>query len=158
MHASRSAFRSHAPMWVVWFMVVTTGILMGVGLYTFVYARGGSYLTDKPEACVNCHVMRPQHDGWMKASHRSVAVCNECHTPDGMVQKYASKAMYGFMHAFAFTTGRFPDEIQIKPHMYGITEHACLKCHTAVVEAMTVGEDRGKTPACIRCHRNVGHQ
>lgn len=29
-------------------------------------------LTDNPEACINCHVMREQHDGWLKGSHRQV--------------------------------------------------------------------------------------
>jgi cytochrome c nitrite reductase small subunit len=145
---------------LVWLLAVAIGILLGVGVYTFVYARGSSYLTDKPEACINCHVMRSQHDGWVKGSHRSVAVCNDCHTPDGMIPKYASKAMYGFLHAYAFTTGRFPDNIQIKPHMYGLTERACLKCHAPIVEAMTVGHDydRAERLSCIRCHRNVGHQ
>lgn len=57
--------------------------------------------------------MRDQYAGWLKDSHRSVAVCNDCHTPEGMIAKYAAKARYGFLHAYAFTTGRFPDEIQI---------------------------------------------
>lgn len=137
---------------------IAIGMLMGVGGYTFVYARGGSYLTDKPEACINCHVMQSQYAGWIKGSHRSVAVCNDCHTPDGMLQKYAAKAMYGFLHAYAFTTGRFPDEIQITPHMYGLTETACLKCHAAIVEAMTVTGTNNERLTCIRCHRDVGHQ
>jgi cytochrome c nitrite reductase small subunit len=41
---------------------------MGVGVSTFVYVRGGSYLTDKPKACVYCHVMREQSAGWIKAA------------------------------------------------------------------------------------------
>lgn len=44
------------------------GLLMGVGVSTFVYVRGGSYLTDKPKACVYCHVMREQSAGWIKAA------------------------------------------------------------------------------------------
>jgi cytochrome c nitrite reductase small subunit len=44
------------------------GLAVGVGGYTFVYARGGSYLTDDPAACANCHVMREQYDGWIKSS------------------------------------------------------------------------------------------
>ena len=47
------------------------GVLLGV--YTFAYARGWSYLTDNPAACANCHVMREQFDGWLKSSHRAVA-------------------------------------------------------------------------------------
>lgn len=37
---------------------VTLGLAVGVGAYTFVYARGYSYLTDNAEACVNCHIMQ----------------------------------------------------------------------------------------------------
>lgn len=39
---------------------VVVGFVAGMGAYTFVYARGASYLTNDPSACVNCHVMRPQ--------------------------------------------------------------------------------------------------
>ena len=55
------------------------GAAVGIGGYTFVYARGYSYLIDDPQACMNCHVMREQFDGWLKSSHRSVATCNSCH-------------------------------------------------------------------------------
>ena len=56
------------------------GAAAGVGAYTFIYARGAPYLTNDPNACVNCHVMREQYDGGGKSSHRAVAVCNDCHT------------------------------------------------------------------------------
>lgn len=141
-----------------WFFAVTLGCFVGIGVFTFVYARGASYLTDDPQACVNCHVMRPQYDGWVKSSHRMGAVCNDCHTPEGLVPKYASKAFNGFLHAAAFTTGHFPDEIQIKPHMRAITERACLKCHAEIVQAINVSDDRAGQLSCVRCHRNVGHQ
>ncbi|MCP9473373.1 MAG: cytochrome c nitrite reductase small subunit [Nitrospira sp.] len=141
-----------------WAVVLTLGVFTGIGVYTFVYARGGSYLTDKPEACVNCHVMREQYAGWVKGSHRSVAVCNDCHTPDGLVEKYAAKVKYGFLHAYAFTTGYFPDEIKITPPMHQLTERACLKCHAAIVQAMTVTGVGWEDLPCLRCHGDVGHQ
>jgi cytochrome c nitrite reductase small subunit len=75
---------------------VVVGIALGVGAYTFVYARGASYLTNDPTACVNCHVMREQLDGWLASSHRAVAVCNDCHAPHDLVGKYATKAVNGF--------------------------------------------------------------
>ena len=37
---------------------IAIGLAVGVGAYTFVYARGYSYMTDNAEACVNCHVMQ----------------------------------------------------------------------------------------------------
>jgi cytochrome c nitrite reductase small subunit len=141
-----------------WLLAVTVGSCIGLGLFTFVYARGASYLTDRPEACVNCHVMQPQHGGWMKGSHRAVAVCNDCHTPDGLVPKYASKAVNGFLHAFAFTTGAFPDAIRIKPHMLALTEQTCLKCHAEIVRAIHVSDTPAGRLSCVRCHREVGHE
>ena len=33
------------------------GALAGIAGYTFVYAKGASYLTDAPTACANCHIM-----------------------------------------------------------------------------------------------------
>ena len=36
---------------------VVIGIAIGLGSYTFVYARGYSYLTNDPAACANCHIM-----------------------------------------------------------------------------------------------------
>jgi len=75
-----------------------------------------------------------------------------------MVPKYASKAFNGFLHAAAFTTGRFPDEIQIKPHMRAIADQACMKCHAEIVQAINVSEDRAGQLSCVRCHHNVGHQ
>ena len=45
------------------------GGLIGVGAYTFVYADGGSYLSDDPASCINCHVMQPHYDAWARSSH-----------------------------------------------------------------------------------------
>jgi cytochrome c nitrite reductase small subunit len=148
----------HSTHRLFWLVAAAIGVFIGVGIYTFVYARGGSYLTDRPEACINCHVMESQYAGWIKGSHRSVAVCNDCHTLDGFIPKYASKAWYGFLHVYAFTTGWFPDEIQIRPTMYRLTDRSCLKCHQPIVEAMTVGQGHGEGLPCIRCHRDVGHK
>ncbi|KAB2964585.1 MAG: cytochrome c nitrite reductase small subunit [Thermoanaerobaculia bacterium] len=138
--------------------VTLVGLAGGVGAYTFVYARGASYLTDDPAACANCHVMETQLSGWLQSSHRSVAVCNDCHTPPGLVPKYLTKAINGFNHSFAFTSGRFPEPILITLRNRGVTEAACRKCHAPMVEAI---DAHGGSPdtrlACLACHRDVGH-
>lgn len=136
---------------------MAVGLAAGVGAYTFIYAKGGSYLTNDPAACANCHVMREHYDGWIKSSHRAVAVCNDCHTPPGVVAKYATKASNGFWHSFAFTSGKFPDPLRIKPHNREVTERACRKCHQAIVEAMDGTAPAREALSCIRCHREVGH-
>lgn len=136
---------------------VTAGLALGVGTYTFVYAKGYSYLTNDPAACANCHVMQEYLDGWVKSSHRAAAVCNDCHTPAGLVGKYSTKASNGFWHSFAFTTGIFPDPLRIKPHNRAITEQTCQKCHLEIVQAIE-GPHAVSTPmGCVRCHASVGH-
>ena len=132
------------------------GIAAGVGAYTFVYAKGASYLTNDPRACVNCHVMNEQYDGWVKGSHRSVAACNDCHTPPGLIAKYTTKALNGFWHSFAFTTGRFHEPIEVTPRNRAVTESACRHCHQPIVEAIEAHAKSDALP-CLRCHASVGH-
>jgi cytochrome c nitrite reductase small subunit len=135
---------------------VGIGVAAGVGAYTFIYAKGSSYLTNDPAACANCHVMQEYYDAWVKSSHRAVAVCNDCHTPHSLVPKYMTKASNGYHHSMAFTTGDFPDNIRIKPHNREITEHACRSCHETVVQEIEHPDSRGEV-SCIRCHDTVGH-
>ena len=140
------------------------GLATGLGGYTLFYARAASYLTDDPQACVNCHVMREPFDGWLGASHRAVAVCNDCHTPPGAIAKYAVKARNGFWHSFYFTFGGFPDVITVTPLNRRVIESACRHCHAPIVDAI---EGPAAGPAaraagqmrtdCIACHRDVGH-
>jgi len=92
---------------------ILIGVLVGVGGYAFVYAKGYSYLSNDPRACANCHVMTGQYDGWIKSSHHSAATCNDCHTPHNILGKYAVKANNGFFHSFYFTTGWYPDNVAI---------------------------------------------
>ena len=133
------------------------GLAVGVGGYTFVYAKGASYLTNDPAACANCHIMREYYDAWLKSSHRAVAVCNDCHTPSGLIAKYATKASNGFWHSFAFTSSRFPEPLQIKPHNREITNNACRTCHVDIVEAIEGPHQGGAKLTCVRCHGTVGH-
>ena len=137
-------------------IAVLAGLAIGLGGYTFVYAKGYTYLLNDPAACANCHVMREQLDGWVKSSHRSVAGCNDCHTPHDFLGKYATKAANGFFHSLAFTTGRFPDAIEIKDRNRRITEAACRRCHEDVVMAMD-GPHETQKVSCLRCHPTAGH-
>lgn len=135
-----------------WLVVIGAliGLAAGVGSYTFIYAKGYSYLGHDPAACANCHVMQDYYSAWLKGPHRSVAGCNDCHTPHSLIPKYAVKANNGFWHSFYFTTGRYPDHLEIKPRNRRVTEAACLHCHSEMTEA--IGH-----PGCIRCHWDVGH-
>jgi cytochrome c nitrite reductase small subunit len=138
-------------------VALVAGLAAGIGGYTFVYAKGYSYLTNNPAACANCHVMQDHYDGWVKSSHRAVAACNDCHTPHNLVAKYVTKASNGFWHSFAFTSGRFPEPLRIKPRNRSVTESACRSCHEDIVLAI----DRHPAPSnelsCVNCHRDAGH-
>jgi len=144
-------------------VTVSVALLCGLGLglaaYTFLYAKGYAYLTNDPAACTNCHVMRSQYDAWLKSSHHSAATCNDCHTPHNLVGKYAVKANNGFWHSFYFTTGWYPDTIEITRFDHAVTENACRRCHediTAAIDGNVVhGSARGLQ--CTRCHNSVGH-
>ncbi len=160
------------------------GAALGLGAFTFVYAKGASYLSTDPAVCANCHIMGEHYAAWQRSSHHAVAGCADCHMPHDVVGKYLAKASNGFWHSLAFTTGVFPDPLQIKPHNRAITEGACRDCHGEIVAAidplgegaaMEIRRGAGVTPvvgrpqihdgpistedreSCIRCHTYVGH-
>lgn len=136
----------------------TVGLAAGLGSYTFIYARGAAYLTNDPAACANCHVMQEYYDTWQRSSHANVAVCNDCHTPKGFVGKYSTKALNGFWHSFAFTTGRFPEQLQITGRNHRVAEASCFKCHEDVAEAVNdTAHASADNVSCVRCHGAVGH-
>lgn len=141
---------------------VLVGVAMGLGAFTFVYARGASYLTNDPAACANCHIMSEHYSAWNKSSHHAVAVCNDCHAPHDFIGKYKTKGLNGFWHSFYFTTGRYPDPLRITPRNREVTEHACRDCHTEMTEVIEHGatgfdNDDGERLLCTRCHYDVGH-
>lgn len=37
---------------------VLVGLMLGLGYYTWTFAEGGSYFSNDPKACANCHIMR----------------------------------------------------------------------------------------------------
>lgn len=140
-------------------MGVGLGLAFGVGLFTFWYGKGASYLSNDPASCANCHIMNDQYNGWQKSSHKAVATCNDCHTPPDMVGKYTTKAWNGFWHSYYFTLGGFHEPIQITERNRQIAEQSCRTCHETMVHSITVSESNAAAEkvSCIACHRNVGH-
>lgn len=130
---------------------VLIGVAVGIGGYTFAYAKGGSYMTNDPAACANCHVMQDHFDAWAKSSHHAVATCNDCHAPRSLVPKYITKALNGWNHSRAFTSGDFHEPIRITRRNLDIVEAQCRSCHGDVVLAI------GSEGSCVRCHDSVGH-
>ena len=130
-------------------------MLVGIGVVTFVFAEGASYLSTDPRACANCHIMNSQYDSWQKASHHTVATCIECHLPDGFFGKYVAKAENGWNHSKAFTLQNFPEPIRITPKNAAILQDNCLRCHADLVHAQVSREEGA--PKCVHCHADVGH-
>ena len=136
------------------FVATGLGIVLGVGLFTFNYAEGTSYLSNDPNACVNCHIMRDQFDGWRKSTHHAVATCNDCHVPHDLLGKYSTKIEHGFRHSWGFTFQDFHEPIRIKESSLSIVEHNCLQCHETLVSELA---GHGHFADCARCHAHIGH-
>ena len=142
-------------------LAVLVGVLAGAGLVTAWYAEAASYLSNDPEACVNCHIMREQYDGWVKGPHQDAATCNDCHTPHGFVTKWYGKARNGYHHSRAFTLQDFPEPIRITEYNAEVLQANCVDCHRDFVNgvrgAAPPPADHPEQPDCVSCHRHVGH-
>ena len=145
------------------------GAMIGVGVATFRYAAGLSYLSNDPAACVNCHIMRDQYDAWRKGPHHAFATCNDCHVPPQFPAKYIAKARSGYHHSMGFTFQparpdvpgaklAFHEPIQIKPRDSRILQDNCLRCHGDFVHDIVRGSTwNDNAIRCVHCHRGVGH-
>lgn len=145
-------------------VIVLLGIFVGLGIYIFRISKAASYLSDKPETCVNCHIMAPQYATWNHSSHREWATCNDCHVPhDTQVESYYFKAKDGLRHATIFTLRAEPQVIRIKKAGIGVVQRNCIRCHDQLVlENKLISElsgyDHGRSDRlCWECHREVPH-
>lgn len=135
------------------------GVAIGLGAYTFQYAQGLSYFSNRPEACANCHVMRDVLDSWQKSPHHLRASCNDCHTPHALVPKYVAKAEHGWRHSVGFTLQNFPEPIRITPHDRILVIENCVRCHGEMISEIEgrPGAHDAVALDCLRCHAGVGH-
>lgn len=133
---------------------VAVAVVLGMGGYTVWYAKGLSYLSSDPAACVNCHVMSGHFESWGVSSHKDVA-CNECHVPHDLVGKYVAKAEHGFRHSAAFTL-QDVQAIRITDRSLEHVQHNCVRCHEQTVSFIVRGDElTGRF--CTRCHAGAGH-
>lgn len=136
----------HAVLWPL-------AILGGLGAFAIDYGEGLSYLSADPEACANCHIMRPRLESYLKASHHTAATCVDCHLPRSFFPKYIAKARNGWNHTVAFTTGRFHEPIVIKPYNSRVLQENCHACHGTLVHDLVIAGDL----RCVHCHVDAGH-
>jgi cytochrome c nitrite reductase small subunit len=153
--------RFAGPGMLILALCVLLGMFLGLSGYTFVYANGASYLSNDPRACVNCHIMREQYDGWQKTLHHAVATCNDCHVPHDIIGKYLTKIDHGYRHSKGFTFQDFHEPIQIKGSSLRVVQDNCVRCHETTVSEQSAHSFRKNEPAdaanCVHCHAEVGH-
>lgn len=121
------------PSFAAWVAVGMLGIRSGTGLFTFHYGEGLSYFSKDPEACVNCHIMRPQFESWQKASHHGVATCVDCHLPHQFLGKWFAKAENGFWLSKGFTLQDFQEPIVLRENNKVILNANCINCHSELL-------------------------
>ncbi len=145
-------------------VIVLVGAIAGLGLYLMRLAEVTSYMSDNPQACVNCHVMTPEYNSWMHSSHREWASCNDCHVPqDNVLKGYYFKASDGLYHAYIFTTRQEPQVISMREASQEVVQDNCIRCHVQqVTEARYTGWLEGHQKnrmdrQCWSCHREVPH-
>lgn len=141
-----------------YFLALSVGVVLGLGVYTFGYAEGLSYFSSDPKACANCHIMNPEYDSWVKSSHHIVARCVDCHLPHQTVPKLIAKAENGYHHSKGFTLEDFHEPILIKAKNAQILQDNCLSCHGELVHGIVSGSTTDADAVrCVHCHRSVGH-
>ncbi len=145
-------------------VIITVGVMVGLGIYIINISNAISYLSDEPETCINCHVMVPQYATYQHSSHREHATCNDCHVPqDNVFKKYFFKAKDGLRHATMFTLRMEPQVIFIKEEGKEVVHDNCVRCHSNLVNdsklmTQTAMLAHNKTDReCWECHREVPH-
>lgn len=145
-------------------VLILAGIFTGLGLFSVYLGKAHLYLSDRPEACVNCHIMAPQYATWNHSSHREKAHCNDCHVPHNNVfNKYYFKANDGLRHSTLFTLRMERQVIRILEPGARVVHNNCIRCHEQLLVdpkleasvAMYRGVREGRR--CIECHKEVPH-
>jgi len=132
------------------------GAFIGMAGYVAHISNAASYLSDEPEACINCHIMTPMYASWKHSSHARVATCNDCHVPhDSLINKYAFKAMDGARHSTMFTLRMEPQVIRARDAAKPVIQANCIRCHGNTVHRSTT--EPKFTRSCVECHREVPH-
>ncbi len=143
------------------------GVALGLALVLTRIANATSYLSDEPQACINCHVMTDAYASWQRGSHGRVTVCIDCHVPHSSpLAKYAYKAQDGLKHSYVFTLRKEPQVLELSARAVPVVQANCVNCHKHQVSGIRVQGSEGSplTPdprsptserRCWDCHHNI---
>ncbi len=142
--------------------IIAVTFTIAIGGFTFYYAEGFSYFSNKSEACNNCHVMNEVYRDWRSGSHREHATCNDCHIPNEFISKWMTKAQSGLSHAYAFTFKDLPTTLSATQKTKIDVQNNCIRCHSEVASNVINPTTKtihnyDKSLSCVSCHKNVGH-
>lgn len=138
---------------------LAVAILLVVGAGVFVR------VSESPQFCLSCHIMKPYYDAWEESSHKDVN-CLECHYPPTLGGHIASK-FRAISQVVQYFTGSYGTRFWAE-----IPDEACLRegCHDtrllsgsvtfkegiAFDHAFHLGEmRRGKKLRCTSCHSQI---
>lgn len=145
-------------------VLLLMGALVGLAIFAIRISKATSYLSDKPETCVNCHIMAPQYATWSHSSHREVTNCNDCHVPhNNVLNKYFFKAKDGLRHSTIFTLRKEPQVIFIHEAGQKVVHNNCIRCHENTIidprmESASKNHLINRTGRkCWECHRETPH-
>lgn len=145
-------------------VIVLLGVATGLGAYIFKISNAPSYLSDDPDACINCHVMFPEYTSWERSSHGRAATCNDCHVPqNNIINTYWFKANDGMRHSYMFTFRLEPQVIRIKQAGKDAVQRNCIRCHENLLRPVSLRAISAKgiyeetEVYCWDCHRYTPH-
>lgn len=145
-------------------VILLLALFTGLALFSFHISNASSYLGDKPETCVNCHIMAPQYATWYHSAHREKTNCNDCHVPHNNVfNKYFFKAKDGLRHATMFTLRLEPQVIFIHEAGRNAVHKNCIRCHkelltdSKLLAYNTITHTNRMERNCLDCHRTTPH-
>lgn len=144
--------------------VFLIAVLVGMGIFLAKEASIVSYMSDNPQACVNCHVMTPVYNSWMHSSHRERASCNDCHVPqDNLFNKYFFKAKDGLFHSTIFTARMEPEVMFMREESEKVVQDNCIRCHVQqITQSKYYGwlenhKENRTQRNCWSCHQELPH-
>ena len=144
--------------------LIIIGIIIGFGIFTFHISKAASYLNEKPETCINCHVMNSLYASWSHSSHRERTNCVDCHMPhDNIVNKYWVKSRDGMKDVYKFTFRMERDVPRATDESRKIIQENCVRCHKSMIKSVNpimtgiMMDTEWNGTQCWDCHRQIPH-